>query len=66
MGISTGTKSPAGNGDGEEMSPLMFTGAVTGKILPRGDGDGGLLPEGEFPVAIAKDDRFLEPPFVAP
>jgi len=30
----------------------MFTGTGTGEILPRGDGDGGISPDGEFPVAI--------------
>ena len=36
----------------EEGSPWLFAGTGMGKIPPRGDGDGGLFPDGEFPVAI--------------
>jgi len=36
----------------KKCSLSMFTGTGTGKILPRGDGDGGISPDGEFPVAI--------------
>jgi hypothetical protein len=36
----------------KEDSPWLFTGTGTGKIPPRGDGDGGLSSDGEFPVAI--------------
>ena len=42
---------------GKKYPPLMFTGTGTGKILLRGDGDGGLLPDGEFPVAILSNRR---------
>ena len=41
-GIPAGTKSPPGIGDGEGRLPVVV----------RGDGDGGLFPDGEFPVAI--------------
>jgi hypothetical protein len=33
----------------------VLTGAGTGKFYPRGDGDGRLIPDGEFPVAIPRD-----------
>jgi hypothetical protein len=36
----------------QEGSPWLFAGTGTGKILHHGDGDGGLFPDGEFPVAI--------------
>jgi hypothetical protein len=42
-----------GNGDGEEMFPATFVGIPTGKFFCRGDGDGELFPDGEFPVAIS-------------
>jgi hypothetical protein len=37
---------------GKKQSPMSFTGAGTGKFLIRGDRDGGLKPDEEFPVAI--------------
>jgi len=41
-----------GTGMGEELPTLAFMGMGTRKILPRGDGDGKLSPDGEFPVDI--------------
>jgi hypothetical protein len=43
---------PAGNRDGEEISPVSVRGDPRGKFLCRGDGYGELFPEGEFPVVI--------------
>ena len=40
--IPAGIKSPAGNGDGEEMFPVNV----------HGDGDGGLSRDVEFSIAI--------------
>jgi hypothetical protein len=52
MGISAGIKSSIGTGMDKKFPSLMFAGTGIGKICPRGDGDGGLFPDGEFPVAI--------------
>jgi len=35
---------------------MAFAGTGMGKISPRGDGDGGSIPDGEFPIAILKCD----------
>jgi hypothetical protein len=45
-----------GTGMGENCPPRVLTGAGTGKFYPRGDGDGRLIPDGEFPVAIPTQD----------
>jgi len=45
----------------EEGSPWLFAGTGMGKIPPRGDGDGGLFPDGEFPVAILTRDASMQP-----
>jgi hypothetical protein len=37
---------------GKKCPPQTFVGIPTGKIIRRGDGDGELKPDGEFPVAI--------------
>jgi hypothetical protein len=53
--VETGTPrdySPRGDGVGQNFSPTEFTGTGAGKISTRGDGDGELTPDGEFPVAI--------------
>ncbi|CAN6330138.1 unnamed protein product [Urochloa humidicola] len=34
----------------------MFAGMGMGNFYPRGDGDGGVTPDGEFPVAIPRRD----------
>ena len=52
MGIPVGYVIPAGNGDGEKISPVSLMGTGTGKFSPHGDGDGEAEPDGEFPVAI--------------
>ncbi|CAD6229713.1 unnamed protein product [Miscanthus lutarioriparius] len=49
---STGLTFLTGTGTGEELPPLAFTGMGMGKILPRGDGDGKLSHDREFPVDI--------------
>jgi len=41
----------AGSGTGSKPPPRGLTG--TGISLPRGDGDGEAIPDGEFPVAIS-------------
>jgi len=42
-------------GMGEELPLLAFTGMGTGKFLSRGDRDGKLSPDGEFPVDISTE-----------
>ena len=42
----------SGSGMGRKHPPGAFTGTGTGKILPRGDGDGKMKPDGEFPIDI--------------
>jgi hypothetical protein len=42
----------AGTGTVRKCSPRHLTGAGAGKISPRGGGDGGPSPDGDFPVAI--------------
>jgi hypothetical protein len=37
---------------GKKCSPQAFVGIPAGKFFRRGDGDGELFPDGEFPVAI--------------
>jgi hypothetical protein len=37
---------------GKKCPPQTFVGIPAGKIIRRGDGDGELKPDGEFPVAI--------------
>ena len=53
-GISAGTKSPSGIGDGGGRLPVVVCGDGDGENPhpPCGDGDGGLFLGGEFPVAI--------------
>jgi hypothetical protein len=57
-----GTKSLPGIRDGEGRLPVVVHG--DGENSPRGDGDGGLSSDGEFPVAIfssgVEKDRPLE------
>jgi hypothetical protein len=52
MGIPVGDLSPWGMGMGKKCSLQAFVGIPTGKKFRRGDGDGELFPDGEFPVAI--------------
>jgi len=52
MGIPVGYVIPAGNGDGEKISPVSLMGTGTGKFSPHGDKDWEAEPDGEFPVAI--------------
>jgi hypothetical protein len=47
----------AGTGVGQNFSPTEFTGTGAGKISTRGDGDGELFPDGEFPIAIPRSNR---------
>ena len=50
---------------GEKIHPTFFAGMGTGKIFPRGDGDGGSIPDGEFPIAIyGAGHVHLEPNFL--
>jgi hypothetical protein len=53
-GIPSGMHSPLGFGTGRERFPWPFTGTGTGtgKIFSRRDGDGKMIPDGEFPVVI--------------
>jgi len=37
---------------GEKCFPMALAGTGTGKFSPHGDGDGGSIPDGEFPIAI--------------
>ena len=39
-------------GMGKKCSSRAFTGTGRGEICPRGDGDGAVTPDGEFPVDI--------------
>jgi hypothetical protein len=60
--VETGIPSgiyPAGNGDGEEISSHKHVGIPAGKLSYRGDGDGELFPNGEFPVAIPRS-KFIK------
>jgi hypothetical protein len=50
---------------GENCPPRVLTGAGTGKFYPRGDGDGRLIPDGEFPVAIPSRGERAPPPYPA-
>jgi hypothetical protein len=43
---------PVGGGDGRKSPPASVGRGGAGKMCPRGDGDGRLIPDGEFPVAI--------------
>jgi hypothetical protein len=49
-GDPSGTKSPAGTRMVTNRPSRVLAGM--GKFCPRGDGDGGLIPDGDFPVAI--------------
>jgi len=42
---------------GEKCSSMAFAGTGTGKFPPRGDGDGGSIPDEEFPIAILTGSR---------
>ena len=37
---------------GNKCPPMVFAGTGTGKFPPCGDGDGGSIHDGEFPIAI--------------
>ena len=52
MGIPVGDLSLRGTEMGKKCSPQAFVGIPVGKKFRRGDGDGELKPDGEFPVAI--------------
>jgi hypothetical protein len=43
---------PAGNGDGEKISPATIHGDFCRNFFRRQDGDGKLKPDGELHVAI--------------
>lgn len=47
---------------GKFLPPLRLTGTGTGKNFPRGDGDGKLIPDGEFPVDISNYVALVLPP----
>jgi hypothetical protein len=47
-------KSLSGDVDGENSPSLKFTGTGMGISLPRGDGDGEITPDGEFPIVISR------------
>jgi len=51
-GIPVGNQSPRGTEMGEKCPPTAFAGTGTGKFSRHGDGDGGSIPDGEFPIAI--------------
>jgi hypothetical protein len=53
MGIPIGYVFPAGNEDGEKMSPMSLSGGRDGEISLRADEDGEAVPDWEFPVAIS-------------
>lgn len=48
---------PAGNWDGEQISPMGVCGDPTGDLFRRVDSDGELLSDGEFPIAITNNDE---------
>jgi hypothetical protein len=52
MRIFVGDLSPRGTGMEKKCSPQAFVGIPVRKFFRRGDGDGELFPDGEFPVAI--------------
>jgi hypothetical protein len=56
MGIPVGDLSPRGTGMEKKCSPQVFVGIHAGKFFRRGDGNGELFTDGEFPVAIPKPE----------
>jgi hypothetical protein len=52
MGIPVGDLSSWGMGMLKKCSPQAFMGIPAGMFFHRGDRDGELFPDGEFPIAI--------------
>jgi hypothetical protein len=50
---------PAGNGDEKKIFTVSVRGDPAGKFFGRGDGDGELFSDGDFPVAIPTPGQCL-------
>jgi hypothetical protein len=51
-GTPSGVNSPRGAGTARKWPPWLFTETGMGNYLPHGCGDGGVIPDRGFPVAI--------------